>query len=87
MKSGAFQVLQIVYDADQKELFRATGSQQLSLAWMKSERIVAGSIGLCVIVAFLSIIALIRVCKRRFEMFSSVSLILLSLTSLAVSVL
>ena len=87
MNSGAFEVLEIGYDVDQNELFRATGSLQLSLAWKKSERIVAGSIGLCVIVAFLSILALIRVCRRRFEMFSSVSLILFSAASLAISAL
>ena len=47
----------------------------------------AGSIGLNVIAAFVSIIALIQVCRRRFEMFSSVSLLLFSTGSLLISAL
>ena len=87
MDWGTFEVMQIGYDVDHEELFRATGSQRLSLAWQKSKRIVAGSVGLFVIVAIVSIIVLIAVCKRRFEMFSSVSLTLLCATSLTVSAL
>ena len=87
MDWGTFEVMQIGYDDDHEELFRITGSQRLSLAWQKSKRIVAGSVGLFVIVAIVSIIVLIAVCKRRFEMFSSVSLTLLCATSLTVSAL
>ena len=85
MDWGTFEVMQIGYDDDHEELFRATGSLRLSLAWQKSKRIVAGSVGLFVIVAIVSIFVLIAVCKRRFEMFSSVSLTLLCATSLTVS--
>ena len=40
-----------------------------------------------VIVALLSIVALIAVCRRRFEAFSSFSLLLFSMASLAISAL
>ena len=87
MDSGAFEVLQIGYDVDRNELYRVTGSLELSLHWKHSERIVAGSIGLNVIVTVLSIYAFIAVVRRRFELFSSTSLFLISLTSLAMSAL
>ena len=52
MDSGIFKVLQIVYDVENNELFRFSGSAQLSVAWMRGERIIAASIGLNVNVAF-----------------------------------
>ena len=87
MDSGLFKVMQIGFDADLNELYRATGSAQLTLAWMRSERIIAGSMGLNVIVVLLGIIALIAVCRRRFDLFSSVYLFILSTVSLATSAL
>ena len=72
---------------DHNELFRANGSNQISLAWIQSERIIAASIGLNVIVTLLSIIALITVCRKRIELFSIVYLSILSTASLAISAL
>ena len=80
-------MLQIGYDADHNELFRATGTFVLSLAWKQSERIVAAGMGLNVIVVLLSMVALLAIIKRRFELFSSVSLFLFSIASLAISAL
>ena len=87
MDGGEFKLLQIGYDANLTKLYRETGSAQLTLAWMRSKRILAGSIGLNVIVVLLSIIALITVCRRRFELFSCVYLFILSMVSLATSAL
>ena len=85
MDSGAFYALQIGYDVDHNEIFRAIGSGKLSLAWIHGERIIAGSIGLNAIVSLLSVLALFAVVKRRFEVFSSVSLLLFSAACIAIS--
>ena len=84
MDGGKFTVLQIGYNADHNELYRHTENLNLSLAWMRSKRILAGSIGLNGICTLLSIAALIRVTCRRFELFSFMSLLLYSAISLAV---
>lgn len=87
MKSGSFEVLQIGYDSAGEELFRATGSSTLSLAYIKSERLIAGCIGLNVLITLLSVIALFAVVCRRFEAFSTISLALFALSATASTVL
>ena len=84
MHDGELMVLQIGYDADHNELYRQTRNYHLSLAWIRSKRILAGSIGLNVICSLLSIAALIRVTCRRFELFSFISLLLYSAISVAI---
>ena len=87
MDSGAFTVMQIGYDADGKELFKATGQTTLSLAFWKSQRMILGCFGLNVIVSLLSTIALFAVVCRRLEMFSCISLLLFASAGVATSYL
>ena len=76
MHYGKFEVLQIAYNAAGAEVFRATGSGMMSLAYMQSERVLTGSIGLSITISLLGFIAFITVMSRRFELFSSISLFL-----------
>ena len=84
MHSGKYTIQQIGYDADHNELYRLTGQGTLSLAWIHSQRILAGSIGLNVVFTLLSTINLIVVSSRRFELFSFMSLLLYTAISAAV---
>ena len=85
MDAGVFTVMQIGYDADGKELFKATGETTLSLAYWKSFRIILGCFGLNVIVSLLSTIALFAVACRRLEMFSCISLLFFAAAGVAMS--
>ena len=87
MHSGAYEVLLIRKGQKGQELFRATGSGKLSLAFMKSYRIITGCTGLCTILSTLSVVALVQVVRRRFELFSSVFLIHFAAASVAISYL
>ena len=87
MSAGEFEVMQIAYNPARKELFRAVGTGTLSLNYLKSWRVVAGCISLNFIITLLSFIAFIMVACRRFEFFSSTSLLLLTLASAAISAL
>ena len=85
MDAGAFTVMQIGYDADGNELFNLTAEGQLSLAYWKSQRMIAGCIGLNVIVSLLSTIALFAVACRRLENFSCISLLFFAAAGVAMS--
>ena len=87
MDAGAFTVMQIGYDADGNELFKASGEGMLSLAYEKSQSMIAGCIGLNIIVSLLSTIALFAVVCRRLETFSCIFLLLFALAGVATSVL
>ena len=72
MTNGPFEVLQIAKDSAKRELYRVTGSVKLSLAWKKSQRMIAGSAGLYLLISLLGILAIILVVKRRFELFPTI---------------
>ena len=87
MHNGAYEVILIGKDRKGQELYTATGSSKLSLAFLKSYIIIAGCTGLSAILSTLSIVALVQVVRRRFEPFSSRTLILFAAASVANSYL
>ena len=83
---GALDVRLIGYDADGQFLCQADGKTTLSLDWLMSYRLVAACAGLNLCLAILSIIALMLVVKRRFELFSFCSLLVLTCVSATIGV-
>ena len=85
MKDGPLEVLQIGYDFLGNQILEAAGTTSLSLSYVRSDRLIAGCIGLNICIAILSIIALFRVACRRFEFFSFFSLLLFAIASTTLS--
>ena len=86
MSAGDMEIKQVAYDAYGAIIFTATGQTHLSLAYMHSVRIMYGCIGVNLIIALLSTIALVAVMCRRLELFSTISLLLFTGTSIFVTV-
>ena len=76
MTDGDLEIKQVAYDAVGAVVFTATGQTRLSLAFLRSLRLILGCMAVNLIIALLSTIALVAVLCRRFELFSTISLVL-----------
>ena len=85
MSAGDLEFKQVAYDAFGAIIFTASGQTHLSLAFMQSIRIIVGCVGVNLIIALLSTIALLAVMCRQFELFSAISLLLFTGTSIFVT--
>ena len=76
-------MLEIGHDAAGQEILRAKGTFNLSLTYIVSYRLIMGCAGLNLSLAILSIVALVLVVKRRFEIFSFTILLMILAISTA----